>query len=99
MGTFYGTAAYDGKYPNFGTVFKITPSGELTTLHNFNSKLGSYPYAGSGSGHQWGILRGNLRWRLQQCLLVWLWHGLRSVHGSGTVCRNAAQLWQGGSGH
>jgi uncharacterized repeat protein (TIGR03803 family) len=45
-GNFYGTAAYDGKYPNYGTVFEITPSGKLTTLHNFNSKYGSYPYAG-----------------------------------------------------
>ena len=45
-GNFYGTAAYDGKYPNFGTVFKITPSGKLTTLHNFDSKDGSYPYGG-----------------------------------------------------
>jgi uncharacterized repeat protein (TIGR03803 family) len=45
-GNFYGTASYDGKYPNFGTVFKITPTGKLTTLHNFDSKHGSYPYAG-----------------------------------------------------
>jgi uncharacterized repeat protein (TIGR03803 family) len=45
-GNFYGTAAYDGKYPNFGTVFKITPSGKLTTLQNFDSKDGSYPYGG-----------------------------------------------------
>jgi uncharacterized repeat protein (TIGR03803 family) len=45
-GNFYGTASYDGKYPNFGTVFKITPSGKLTTLHNFDSTDGSYPYAG-----------------------------------------------------
>ena len=45
-GNLYGTAAYDGKYPNFGTVFKITPSGKLTTLHNFDSKDGSYPYGG-----------------------------------------------------
>ena len=45
-GNFYGTAAYDGQYPNFGTVFKITPSGKLTTLHNFDSTDGSYPYAG-----------------------------------------------------
>jgi uncharacterized repeat protein (TIGR03803 family) len=44
-GNFYGTASYDGKYPNFGTVFKITPKGKLTTLHNFDSKDGSYPYA------------------------------------------------------
>jgi uncharacterized repeat protein (TIGR03803 family) len=45
-GNFYGTAAYDGKYPNFGTVFKITSSGTFTTLHNFDSKDGSYPYGG-----------------------------------------------------
>jgi uncharacterized repeat protein (TIGR03803 family) len=45
-GNFYGTASYGGKYPNFGTVFKITPSGKFTTLHNFDSTGGSYPYAG-----------------------------------------------------
>jgi uncharacterized repeat protein (TIGR03803 family) len=45
-GNFYGTASYDGKYPNYGIVFKITPTGKLTILHNFDSKDGSYPYAG-----------------------------------------------------
>lgn len=45
-GNFYGTAAYDGLYPNFGTVFAITPAGTLTTLHNFDGTDGSYPYAG-----------------------------------------------------
>ena len=45
-GNFYGTASYDGLYPNFGTVFKITPKGKLTTLHNFDSTDGSYPYSG-----------------------------------------------------
>ncbi len=45
-GNFYGTASYGGKYPNFGTVFKITPTGKFTTLHNFDSTHGSYPYAG-----------------------------------------------------
>jgi uncharacterized repeat protein (TIGR03803 family) len=45
-GNFYGTASYGGLYPNFGTVFKITPSGTFTTLHNFDSTDGSYPYAG-----------------------------------------------------
>lgn len=45
-GNFYGTASYDGKYPNFGTIFKITSSGTFTTLYNFDSKHGSYPYAG-----------------------------------------------------
>jgi len=45
-GNFYGTAAYGGKYPNFGTLFKITPNGKFTTLHNFDSTDGSYLYAG-----------------------------------------------------
>jgi uncharacterized repeat protein (TIGR03803 family) len=45
-GNFYGTAAYGGKYPNFGTVFKITSDGKFTTLHNFDSTDGSYLYAG-----------------------------------------------------
>ena len=45
-GNFYGTASYGGKHPNFGTIFKITPSGKFTTLRNFNGTDGSYPYAG-----------------------------------------------------
>jgi uncharacterized repeat protein (TIGR03803 family) len=45
-GSLYGTASYDGAHPNFGTVFSITPTGNLTTLYNFDSTDGSYPYAG-----------------------------------------------------
>jgi uncharacterized repeat protein (TIGR03803 family) len=45
-GNFYGTASYGGTHPNFGTIFQITPSGTFTTLHNFDSADGSYPYAG-----------------------------------------------------
>ena len=44
-GNLYGTASYDGLYPNFGTIFQITRTGELTTLFNFDSADGSYPYA------------------------------------------------------
>jgi uncharacterized repeat protein (TIGR03803 family) len=45
-GNFYGTASYGGTHPNFGTIFKITSTGTFTTLHNFDSTVGSYPYAG-----------------------------------------------------
>jgi len=45
-GNFYGTASYGGTHPNFGTIFKITSTGTFTTLHNFDSTAGSYPYAG-----------------------------------------------------
>jgi uncharacterized repeat protein (TIGR03803 family) len=54
-GNFYGTTGGGGSYvcdPNngCGTVFKVTPSGTLTTLHTFctqaNCPDGSYPYPG-----------------------------------------------------
>ena len=44
-GSLYGTT-YQGGANNDGTVFKITPSGTLTTLHAFGGSDGAYPYAG-----------------------------------------------------
>jgi uncharacterized repeat protein (TIGR03803 family) len=48
-GNFYGTTALGGAN-GYGTVFKITPAGELTTLYSFcaetNCTDGTYPYAG-----------------------------------------------------
>ncbi len=43
-GNFYGTTVGGGTN-NYGTVFKITPQGILTTLHNFNFTDGGAPYA------------------------------------------------------
>jgi uncharacterized repeat protein (TIGR03803 family) len=37
-GNFYGTTYYGGICEFCGTVFKVTPGGALTTLHNFCSK-------------------------------------------------------------
>ena len=49
-GDLYGTTPGGGpgtcSPPGCGTVFKITPSGTLTTLHSFNGTDGSAPYAG-----------------------------------------------------
>jgi uncharacterized repeat protein (TIGR03803 family) len=48
-GDFYGTTQ-DGGANGYGTIFKITPSGTLTTLYNFCSQTnctdGANPYAG-----------------------------------------------------
>ena len=48
-GDFYGTTTFGGA-GNVGTVFKITPSGTLTTLHSFCSQSnctdGEYPVTG-----------------------------------------------------
>jgi uncharacterized repeat protein (TIGR03803 family) len=38
-GSFYGTTSAGGANSNSGTVFKITPSGSLTTLHTFCSRF------------------------------------------------------------
>ncbi len=44
-GNFYGTTVGGGSgTPPVGTVFKITPSGSLTTLHSFNRTDGEQPY-------------------------------------------------------
>jgi uncharacterized repeat protein (TIGR03803 family) len=44
-GNFYGTT-YDFGAHGYGTVFKITPSGTLTTLHSFDGTDGGDPIAG-----------------------------------------------------
>jgi uncharacterized repeat protein (TIGR03803 family) len=53
-GNFYGTTAVGGannSCPNgCGTVFKITPDGELTTLHSFDGSDGNGPQAGLVQG-------------------------------------------------
>ena len=41
-GNFYGTT-YQGGPSGFGTIFKITPTGTLTTLHIFDGSRGTYP--------------------------------------------------------
>ncbi len=43
-GNFYGTTVHGGT-SNAGIVFRITPSGALTVLHNFDSNDGSGPTA------------------------------------------------------
>ncbi|HXJ93223.1 MAG TPA: choice-of-anchor tandem repeat GloVer-containing protein [Terriglobia bacterium] len=49
-GNFYGTAAYGGTGDSGGTVFKMTPTGKLTTLYNFCQQEGCpdgrNPYGG-----------------------------------------------------
>ena len=42
-GNFYGTTANGGAYRDYGTVFKMTPGGELTTLYSFGPTGGNYP--------------------------------------------------------
>jgi uncharacterized repeat protein (TIGR03803 family) len=54
-GDLYGTTSYGGDNPNCpspgcGTVFRITPSGTLTTLHSFDGTDREFPYGGLVQG-------------------------------------------------
>jgi uncharacterized repeat protein (TIGR03803 family) len=44
-GNFYGTT-YNGGANGYGTVFEITPTGELSTLHSFDGTDGANPTGG-----------------------------------------------------
>jgi uncharacterized repeat protein (TIGR03803 family) len=48
-GILYGTT-YAGGSNNFGTVFEITTTGALTTLHSFDGADGGYPQVGVVAG-------------------------------------------------
>lgn len=48
-GNFYGTTELGGAN-NYGTIFKITPGGTLTTLHSFDGIDGDYPEGGLVQG-------------------------------------------------
>ena len=65
-GNFYGTTYAGGGANSRGTVFKITPSGTLTTLYSFCPQSGcpdgSDP-RGANPGHQWELLRDDVRGR------------------------------------
>jgi uncharacterized repeat protein (TIGR03803 family) len=59
-GDFYGTTSQGGTN-GYGTVFKVTPSGALTTLHRFNGGDGTYPAAGlvqATDGNFYGVTYG-----------------------------------------
>jgi uncharacterized repeat protein (TIGR03803 family) len=46
----YGTTLGGGTDGGYGTVFKITPAGSLTSLDSFDTSNGSFPSAGLVQG-------------------------------------------------
>jgi uncharacterized repeat protein (TIGR03803 family) len=63
-GNFYGTTFFGGEH-NLGTIFEITPTGSLSTLHSFDGTDGSGP---------WGLVQdtdGNLYGTTGSGLHIW----------------------------
>ena len=59
-GNFYGTTQHGGTFLQ-GTVFKMTPSGVVTVLYNFDTTHGGVPWAGvvqGGDGGFYGTTTG-----------------------------------------
>jgi uncharacterized repeat protein (TIGR03803 family) len=59
-GNFYGTSTEGGVY-GWGSLFKITPEGQLTTLHSFNLTDGADPYGSlvqANDGNFYGTTHG-----------------------------------------
>ena len=83
-GNFYGTTGGGGAYctPNSGcgTVFKITPSGSLTTLHSFDGSDGKGTSAGLVQATDGNFYGDSHVWRkpCMHCRPRRLWHGLPS---------------------
>jgi uncharacterized repeat protein (TIGR03803 family) len=58
-GNYYGMTKWGGAFNNYGTIFKITSTGILTVLHQFNFTTdGAYPYGDltlGGDGNFYGL--------------------------------------------
>ena len=61
-GNFYGTTRIGGPQ-NDGTIFQITPSGRLTTLHSFDETDGAQLLGRATTGRGRQLLRDDIVWR------------------------------------
>jgi uncharacterized repeat protein (TIGR03803 family) len=107
-GNFYGTTYWGGVYSpgtgNAGTVFRITPSGTLTTLCSFSGSNGNYPWAtlvqgidGSfyGTTEQGGASNGGTVFKITPTGRLTTLHSFAGTDGSGPT----AGLVQGSDGN
>ncbi len=82
---FYGTTNQGGAH-GFGTVFKITSGGVLTTLHNFAGTDGEYPTAAlvEGTSHSfYGTTNGGGAFGLGTVFKITSTGALKTIHSFG----------------
>jgi len=121
-GSFYGTTPYGGPaYTNgphehaFGTIFKITTNGLLTTLLAFNGTNGAHPYSGltqSKDGNFYGTTRTGGKYGVGTVFRItpngdfsslWSFNGTNGIVPSGLIQAVDGNLYgttrSGGSGY
>ena len=72
-GNFYGTTYAGGNAGDWGTVFKVTPSGAVSTLHSFDGNDGGQPYgpvAQATNGNLYGTATNGLGTASQGTIFV-----------------------------
>jgi uncharacterized repeat protein (TIGR03803 family) len=105
-GNFYGTAGAGGANGGYGTVFKMTPAGNLTVLHSFaGGSDGSQPSAGltetadgdfygtASSGTNVGGEGGGVIFRLSPCA-----RPIAVAEGSASICSGSSTPLTGSGG-
>jgi uncharacterized repeat protein (TIGR03803 family) len=60
-GSFYGTTFFGGDPLEYGTIFRISPSGAFNTIYAFTNTDGSNPAAGLLKGRN-GVFYGTTKW-------------------------------------
>jgi uncharacterized repeat protein (TIGR03803 family) len=98
-GNFYGTTSGGGA-TNVGTVFKLTPSGTLTTLHAFDVADGYVPYAGlmqGTDGNLYGTTSGGGAHGLGTVFKITTDGTLTTLHSfcSESNCADGSAPWAG----
>jgi uncharacterized repeat protein (TIGR03803 family) len=105
-GNFYGTTYYGGNFTcsqGCGTVFQLTPTGTLTTLHSFDSSDGSVPTGGlvqSTNGTLYGTSSQGGRYNSGTLFSLKMGLGpfVTFVHAAGKVGQTGGILGQGFTG-
>jgi uncharacterized repeat protein (TIGR03803 family) len=75
-GNLYGTASFGGAH-SCGTIFKVTTTGDCTTLASFDGTNGTAPFA--------GVIRGRTEWIIQKA------SGLSGVMKPTRICRTTRE--------
>jgi len=103
-GNFYGTTEQGGTNGVFGTVYKITPSGQFTSLYSFDNTHGSGPYAplvqgtdGSfyGTTYQGGSNGAGVVYKITASGKLMVIYNFEGTHGTGPL----SPLVQGSDGN